>query len=145
MPLRTHVFTCALGCLALVGCAAGALTRGAAAESLDKASAAYPEGSSVFERECAGCHGKRGQGAASVPAIMGSGALAEQSDDRPPFASAADVFAYVQREMPLPKNRAGTLSDAEYWSVTAFMLQAHGVALPPGGLSADNAKSVSLP
>jgi hypothetical protein len=47
--------------------------------------------------------------------------------------------------MPLPKNRVGTLSDAEYWSVTDFMLRAHGVDLPARGLTAANAKSVSLP
>ncbi len=112
---------------------------------MDGARASTPQGATVFEQECAVCHGKRGQGSASVPPVMGGGALARNSEDRPAFASAADVFAYVKREMPLPKNRAGTLSDAEYWSVTDFMLRAHGVELPARGLTPANASNVSLP
>jgi cytochrome c len=135
----------ALAVSALASCAAGALGRGASAEALSEARSAAPDGAGVFERECAICHGKRGQGATAVPPLMGSGALAKESEERPPFVTAADVFDYVKREMPLPKNRVGTLSDAEYWSVTDFMLRAHGVELPASGLTSENAKSVSLP
>lgn len=139
------LFGSALVAVALVSCAGGALGRGASTEALDGARAATPQGATVFERECALCHGDRGQGAAAVPPVMGGGALATQSDERAPFRTAADLFAYVKREMPLPKNRAGTLTDAEYWSVTEFMLRSHGVDVPDAGLTAENARSVSLP
>jgi cytochrome c len=135
----------ALAACALSSCARGALGRGASTEALDSARASAPQGATVFEQECAVCHGKRGQGTAAVPAVMGGGALTKNSDERPAFVTAADVFAYVKREMPLPKNRAGTLSDAEYWSVTDFMLRAHGVDLPDQGLTAENAPRVALP
>lgn len=139
------LFGSALALLALASCAGGALGRGASTEAVDSARTATPQGATVFEQECAVCHGKRGQGAAAVPPVMGAGALANSSDERPPFVTAADVFAYVKREMPLPKNRAGTLSDAEYWAVTDFMLRAHGVDLPEQPLTPENAKGVSLP
>jgi len=134
----------AIGALMAAGCA-GAALRGASSQALASAEGAVPAGATVFEGECAGCHGKRGQGQGTTPAVMGQGALAKQSSHRAPFATAADLFAYVSREMPLPKNRAGTLSAEDYWAVTAFMLSAHGVRSPAGGLNESNAKDVRLP
>jgi hypothetical protein len=61
------------------------------------------------------------------------------------FKTAADVFEYVSTRMPMPKSRAGTLKPEDYWAIVNFVLLAHGVALPPGGITADNAQSVAMP
>jgi len=46
--------------------------------------------------------------------------------------------------MPLPEKRAGSLSPEAYWSIVNFMLLAHGVAVPEGGVTPDNAGTVKL-
>jgi hypothetical protein len=63
---------------------------------------------------------------------------------RDAFRTASDVFKYVQRSMPLPKERAGSLSTEDYWKILNFMLLAHGVELPESGVNAANAGSVEL-
>ena len=129
-------------------------------------------GSDLFDKECAACHGKRGEGLTNAPAIIGATALAEfprdkslstspamsnsqqqQAGDttrppgapsRDPFRTAQDVFAYVSTRMPLPKSRAGTLKPEEYWAIVDFMLVAHGSAVPDSGINAGNAGSVPI-
>jgi len=128
-------------------------------------------GASVFKRECASCHGERGEGLGQTPAVMGSGALPTYERDpatlsnpalqslseqqreknlppgaslRQPFKTAADVHAYVSKQMPLPKGKAGTLSADDYWAVVTFLLVGHGVPIPSGGVTAENAAGVPL-
>jgi mono/diheme cytochrome c family protein len=128
-------------------------------------------GAAVYRQQCAACHGERGEGLASSPAIMGSGALplyerdpatstnpamqdpAERlrtqnlppgADVRGAFRTAQDLFNYVSREMPLPRSKAGTLKPEEYWAVTNYILAGHGVPLPEGGANASNAASVTI-
>jgi len=157
-----------LGSLAaLLGCSTVPL--GAAPENLAKAKES--PGAAVYQRECAGCHGARGEGLASAPAIMGPGALptyardqsttsnpamqdlAEQqrkqslptgADLRAAFKTAADVHRYVSHQMPLPKSKAGSLSAEDYWAAVNFLLLGHGVPVPPGGINEGNAASVPL-
>ena len=132
-----------LAAISAPGCATTS-ARGAAAPELASAERAFPAGAGVFARECAPCHGKRGEGVGSVPAVMGAGALPEVNHDGVRFDSALDLFSYTQREMPLPKSRAGSLSDAEYWAVTSFTLRAHGVAVPEEGVTPGNAAGIRL-
>jgi hypothetical protein len=63
---------------------------------------------------------------------------------RDPFRTAADLHAFISSKMPLPAERAGSLSDADYWAIVNFMLRAHGVELPPEGVTQANAGSVKL-
>ena len=155
------------GVAALAACSVTPL--GATEPNLAKAQAG--PGADVYRRECAACHGERGEGLASNPAVMGSGALplyerdpatstnpalqdpAERlrqqslppgADTRGAFRTAQDLFDYVSREMPLPKSKAGSLEPEEYWGVVNFMLAGHGVRLPAGGVSASNAASVQI-
>jgi mono/diheme cytochrome c family protein len=157
--------------IALAACSATPL--GGSEPNMANAKAKAGPGSDLFDKECAACHGKRGEGLANAPAIIGAGALPEYPRDkslstnpalsnnaqqqagdstRPPgapsrdaFRTAQDVFAYVSTRMPLPKSRAGTLKPDEYWAITNFMLLAHGVAVPEGGLTPENAASVQIP
>lgn len=159
----------ALTSAALVSCTVTPL--GATDDGIAKARAQTPPGADVYERECASCHGKHGEGLTTAPAVMGVGALSTFARDdsssssgtfatqgqvqgdatrvpgqsrRGPFRSAADVFEYVSSRMPLPKSRAGTLKPEEYWAIVNYMLVANGTAVPADGVTEANAKSVAL-
>jgi mono/diheme cytochrome c family protein len=165
-----------LGCsiaglgIALAACSATPL--GASEPNLANAQKKAAPGAELFERECSTCHGKRGEGMTSAPAVIGAGALAEYPRDkslstspamsnnaqqqagdstrppgapaRDPFRSAQDVFQYISTMMPLPKSRAGSLKPEEYWAITNYMLLAHGSPVPEGGIDGNNAASVRI-
>jgi cytochrome c5 len=148
------------------------LPRGATAANLAKAQSGAPAGGAAFKQECAACHGERGESAGQAPSILGEGALPElpretdfntepagadpelmrlRSQTRPagapsrdPFRTAEDLYRYVSKRMPMPAAKAGSLSPDEYWAIINFMLLAHGVSVPPGGVNASNAGSVKL-
>jgi mono/diheme cytochrome c family protein len=156
--------------IALAACSATPL--GASEPNMANAKQKAGPGGELFDKECAACHGKRGEGLTNAPAIIGASALAEYPRDkslstspamsnnaqqqagdttrppgapsRDPFRTAQDVFSYVSTRMPLPKSRAGTLKPDEYWAIVNFMLIAHGSAVPDGGLNAGNAGSVQI-
>ncbi len=156
--------------LALAACTATPL--GASEPHLANAQKKAGPGAELFEKECATCHGKRGEGLSSAPAIIGNGALPEYPRDkslstnpamsnnatqqagdttRPPgapardaFRTGQDLFDYISTRMPLPKSRAGTLKPDEYWAIAQFMLLAHGSVVPEGGLNAENAAGVRI-
>ena len=167
-PLHSLVVGGALS-FGLVHCSVTPL--GATDSGIAKARSAAPPGADAYDRECSSCHGKRGEGLTTAPAIMGSGALAEfpredtsssspafatnaptQADvahvpgqaKRDPFRTAQDVYDYVSSRMPLPKSQAGTLKPEEYWAIVNYMLIAHGLAVPAGGVTESNAKSIAL-
>jgi mono/diheme cytochrome c family protein len=156
--------------IALGACSATPL--GASEPNLANAQKKSPPGAEAYEKECAACHGKRGEGLSNAPPVIGANALLEYPRDkslstnpamsnnatqqagdttRPPgapsrdaFRNAQDIYNYVSTRMPLPKSRAGTLKPEEYWVITNFMLIAHGSAVPEGGITAENASSVAI-
>jgi len=127
------------------------------------------QGAKVYERDCASCHGQRGEGV-TAPPIMGSDGLpmypsdpsqstlaantdpAEQQlrqqlnpggmPSRPPFKTAQDLYEYTRQKMP--SKRAGTLSTEDYWAVVNFMLVAHGAKVPDKGIDTGNAREVVI-
>jgi len=129
-------------------------------------------GFALFEEHCASCHGKRGESVGRAPRLMGAGALPEYPSEqnvnadpaagdpellrlrahtrpagapwRDPFRSAQDLYRYVSRNMPLPADKAGSLSSEQYWAIVNFMLLAHGARVPSGGVTPANANSVKL-
>jgi len=144
---------------------------GATQPNITAATQKASPGAAVYRRECASCHGERGEGLAQSPPIMGSGALpvyerdpatstnpamqdpAERlrtanlppgADVRGAFRTAEDLFKYVSREMPLPRSKAGSLKPEDYWAVTNFVLLGHGVPVPAGGVNASNAAAVPI-
>jgi mono/diheme cytochrome c family protein len=158
--------------VALVALSACSVTPlGATQANLTAATQTSPPGAAVYRRECASCHGERGEGLAQSPPIMGSGALplyerdpatstnpamqdpAERlrtanlppgADVRGAFRTAQDLYKYVSREMPLPRSKAGSLKPEEYWAVTNYVLLGHGVPLPAGGVNESNAAQVAI-
>ncbi|MCE7984987.1 MAG: hypothetical protein DYG89_27755 [Caldilinea sp. CFX5] len=67
-------------------------------------------GESVFANRCASCHVSGGAGP-----VLDVIALTK-------YGSALELFAYTRRTMP--PGAPGSLADAEYWAVTAYMLAA---------------------
>ena len=159
------------GLVGLVLGACSATQLGATDANAANARTASAPGAEVFDRECAGCHGKKGEGGSAAPSILGAGALPtyprDQSSANPamntgaqqqnadtsrppgaptrdPFRNAQDLYDYVSKRMPLPQSRAGTLKPEDYWAILNFMLVAHGVSVPPGGATPENAKSVPI-
>jgi mono/diheme cytochrome c family protein len=117
---------------------------GASGPQLASARQQAPEGADVYGSQCADCHGKNGGGGPHAPPLMGPKGLPlhGHDGDSGPFATAQDVFGYVKAQMPLPKSHAGTLSDAQYWAVTNYILAGKGVKLPSSGATAANAASI---
>lgn len=157
------------GLALLAGCAG---MPGATPKNMAKAQSEAPKGAASFQQNCAGCHGDRGQSVGRAPRVLGEGALPELPQEsnpntdpaagdpelirlraqtrpqgapsRDPFRTAEDLYRYVSKYMPMPPDKAGTLTAEEYWAIVNFMLLAHGVAVPPGGVNAQNAGSVKL-
>jgi mono/diheme cytochrome c family protein len=165
----TAGFIGALASFALPACSVTPL--GATDTGIAAARAKSPPGGDLFDRECAACHGRRGEGLTLAPAIMGGGALGKYPRDdtsssnpaystnaqvlsdtsrvpgrasRGSFVTAQDLYDYVSTRMPLPKSSAGTLKPEEYWMIVNYMLIAHGSPVPPDGVNAANAKSVNI-
>jgi mono/diheme cytochrome c family protein len=156
--------------VALVACAS--TPRGATEANLAKARSGAPNGFALFERNCAGCHGERGESVSGAPRILGEGALPEfptehnvnadtaagdpellrlRAQTRPagapwrdPFRTAEDLYRYVSKNMPQPAHKAGSLSPEHYWAIIHFMLIAHGVPVPAEGVTPANASSLKL-
>jgi mono/diheme cytochrome c family protein len=131
-----------------------------------------PNGAALFKANCAGCHGQRGESLGRAPRILGPGALTEyppeqnmnadpaagdpellrlRAQTRPAgapsrdrFRTADDLHRFVSKNMPQPPEKAGSLQPEEYWAIVNFMLIAHGLEIPPGGVNSQNASSVRL-
>jgi mono/diheme cytochrome c family protein len=157
-----------LGGLAALGCAS--IPLGAQPADLARGREQFLQGGTVYANECATCHGARGEGLASAPAILGPGALPEYprstgpgdptitdpqliqiaAQTRPavapwrdPFRNARDLYTFTTTH--LPKSRASNLKDADYWAVTSYLLAVQGASLPPGGVDPANAGSTPIP
>ncbi len=154
--------------LSLFGCSVTPL--GATETGVSAAKQKNPVGADIYDRECASCHGKRGEGLSAAPNIMGPGALPvyardpsttgslavqaesqQQENMRPPgqqtrqpFKTAADLYEFVSHWMPKPQARVGSLKADEYWAVVNYILIAHGSVVPPEGVNEQNAKNVAV-
>jgi cytochrome c len=71
----------------------------------------------------------------TVPAVIGPGALAR-------FATAAELQGYIRQAMPF--HAPGSLSEPEYWALTAFLLRANALPEAAGSLDAASAAELGL-
>lgn len=116
-------------------------------------------GRNLYYYHCMPCHGDRGQGLTDewrevwvpdhqncwapgchagrpddegfaiprvVPAVIGSAHALN------PFQTAEELFDFMRRTQP--PQRPGTLSDTEYWALTAFLLHENGRLPPDAGV-----------
>ena len=176
MPSRiAHPLTSVVGGVFMVcglvwlGCAVTQM--GATAADLARAQGQAAPGATTYAAACAKCHGQRGEGLASAPALMGPGALPEyprnsgSSGDpgfidaqqlqiemqarpagaawRDPFRNAQDLYNFTSTHMP--KSHAGELKQGDYWALINFLLAAQGATLPAGGIGPANASATPIP
>jgi hypothetical protein len=154
--------------LVLLGCAVTQM--GATPGDLARAQDQAGPGATTYAKECASCHGSRGEGLASAPALLGPGTLPEyprnrgsgdptltdpqqiqlEMQSRPagaawrdPFRNAQDLYDFTSTRMPM--GHAGELKPADYWAVVNFLLAAQSASLPAGGIGPANASSVAIP
>jgi hypothetical protein len=142
-------------------------------QGLDPPPTVYPPtqvslGAQDYYQICMACHGDKGQGLTdewrealdledqncwqsrchaanhppggfvfpkAVPAAVGPGVRAR-------FATALDLYNYLKSEMPF--QAPGSLSDEQYWQITAFLVSANGVAVGKRPLDAQTAAQISL-
>lgn len=155
----------------LIGLGCAAVQLGATPADIVRAKGQADRGATVFANECARCHGQRGEGIGSAPAILGPGALPEypralvgssdsaQSDPqllqieaqarpagaawRDQLRNAQDLFNFTSTHMP--KGNAGKLPRPDYWAVVSFMLAVQGANVPASGLGPTNASTIPIP
>ncbi|HEU5057864.1 MAG TPA: cytochrome c [Kofleriaceae bacterium] len=115
------------------GDTAGTETGGAAAGP--SAADQVAQGEKVYGASCATCHGPAGEGKGKKsPPVVGAKALTK-------YKNAADLEKYIKEKMP--KDDPGTLSDADSWAVTAWIVSKQG-KLGDAALTAENAASITL-
>jgi cytochrome c len=133
------------------GVLCGALVVAAIGSAHAFTTAQAQSGSRVYARQCARCHGARGEGKDAAfkglraPEVIGAGALplkprAFQQLRQTEFRTAKDVYAFVSATMPA--DQPAILSAEEYWDVVAFLLEKNG--LPADGNPLTDVSSAQL-
>ncbi|MCY4077123.1 MAG: cytochrome c, partial [Acidobacteria bacterium] len=95
-------------------------------------------GRTAYGRSCASCHGATLRGAAHGPELTGRGFLSNWGSQ-----TAAALYEYVRAEMP--PGLGGSLSNAAYLNIVAYLLQENGHAAGPQALTADAGAIVGEP
>ena len=95
-------------------------------------------GRTAYGRSCASCHGATLRGAAHGPELTGRGFLSNWGPQ-----TAAELYQYVRAEMP--PGLGGSLSNAAYLNIVAYLLRENGHAAGPQALTADAGAIVGEP
>src|SRR5262245_33201363 len=103
-------------------------------------------GAVAYARHCQLCHGDKGAGQPNDRLVGGHGTLAGANPVRTigsywPYATT--VFDYVRRAMPYPNPR--TLSDADVYAVTAYLLPLNRIIAETDTMNAATLPAVKMP
>jgi mono/diheme cytochrome c family protein len=105
------------------------------------------QGDAVFAAKCAGCHGEKGAGKPNDQLVGGTGSLAGEAAPVKTVGSfwpyATTVFDYVRRAMPLGASKS--LSNAEVYAVTAYLLRLNGIIGDASVIDATTLPKVRMP
>lgn len=104
------------------------------------------QGKTIYEENCAACHGVNGQGGIKDRLVGGQGTLASARPVKTvgsfwPYATT--LFDYVRRAMPY--QAPGSLSIDETYAVTAYILSLNGLLPEAGKLDKDSLPKVMMP
>jgi mono/diheme cytochrome c family protein len=104
-------------------------------------------GQVLYAARCAACHGKTGtEGPQSVlvsSAVPGPAGSRKVKAIGNYWPYATTLFDYIRRAMPF--NAPGTLTDAEVYSLTAFLLEANKIIKPDAVMDAYTLPRVEMP
>lgn len=113
------------------------------------------KGAALYQAQCATCHGASGEGAPGSP--PGPRLVGREPREGFPFGAdakhvrtignywpeATTLFDYIKRTMPL--QNAGSLSDDEVYSLTAFLLAANEILTAGAALDSASLMTVRMP
>ena len=104
------------------------------------------EGLKVYEQHCLACHGAKGVGKPADALAGGIGSLATKTPLRTvgsywPYSTT--LFDYVRRAMPL--NNPLSLSDADVYAVSAYVLFLNGIIAEDTVMNAQTLPQVKMP
>lgn len=113
---------------------------------LPPGSGSVAQGRTVFEAQCAACHGARGEGGVGDPLVGGQGSLASAKPLKTvgsfwPYAPT--LFDYIRRAMPM--NAPESLSADEVYAVSAYILNLNGLVPDEAVLDARALAAVRMP
>jgi S-disulfanyl-L-cysteine oxidoreductase SoxD len=104
------------------------ITVGPLGRNLPPGRGTVSEGKSVYQSECASCHGEAGQGGTGNRLVGGFGSLATSKPVKTvgsywPFATT--VFDYIRRAMPM--NHPQSLTADQVYALVAYILYLNGI------------------
>ncbi len=114
---------------------------------LPEGGASAKDGDMLYEQRCASCHGAFGEGVGRYPVLAGGeGTLTEARPEKTvgsfwPYAST--LWDYIHRAMPFAAPQS--LSDAEVYAITAYVLYLNDLVDYEFELTQDNLASIEMP
>ena len=104
------------------------------------------QGEAVYLAQCQACHGPKGAGKPADVLVGGIGSLATEKPVRTvgsywPYATT--LFDYTRRSMPA--NKPLSLSNAEVYAVTAYLLYLNGIIAENAEMNAQTLPQVRMP
>jgi hypothetical protein len=117
---------------------------------LPQGSGSVLEGKSVYQQQCASCHGEKLQGGIGDRLVGGRGSLVNDDPAKPPVKTvesywpyATTLFDYIKRAMPM--TAPGSLTDGQVYALTAYILSSADIVSGDAIMSADTLASVRMP
>jgi len=114
--------------------------------NLPPGSGSVSHGREVFDRQCAACHGAKGEGGVGDRLVGGQGTLATPNPVKTvgsywPYAPT--LFDYIRRAMP--QNAPQSLSNEDVYAVSAYILNLNGLLPADGTLDAKTLAVIKMP
>jgi cytochrome c len=117
---------------------------------LPSGSGSVLEGKSVYQQQCASCHGENLQGGTGDRLIGGRGSLVNEDPKKPPVKTvesywpyATTLFDYVKRAMPL--TAPDSLRNDQVYAVTAYILSQAKIVSDDAIMDAQTLPKVVMP
>ncbi|MGE3538702.1 MAG: c-type cytochrome [Candidatus Tectimicrobiota bacterium] len=107
-------------------------------QAQEAASPQVETGRQVYVRECARCHGPIGGTGQTAPALLSR----DMAQRLTTFQTASALFTFLRFSMP--QDKPGSLSEADYWAVLAFVLTHNGLLTTPAPLGPETADGLLL-
>src|SRR6476659_7163148 len=108
------------------------------------------EGKSVYQQQCAACHGENLQGGSGDRLIGGRGSLVNDDPKKAPVKTvesywpyATTLFDYIKRAMPM--TAPGSLTDDQVYALTAYILSQANIVSEDAIMNADTLPKVAMP
>ncbi|MSO19681.1 MAG: cytochrome c [Acidobacteria bacterium] len=119
------------------------ITVGPSGKELPPGRGTAKEGAAIFEKRCAHCHGVNGAAEGQFPALSGPKARVVNY----PFATTIWDFinSAMPRKVPDIGTRDGSLTAAEVYSLTAFVLYRNNIVKEMDVLDASSLPKIKMP